>query len=206
MSLVRKHTALLLVEGFTEVEFYNSLADKKFKSVTKKIKNLEGNFNINAKIIDAAYNFSQQNDDSNFDVYVCVDQERVGSPPFNYEYVVSEIQKLERFKTLHPVIANIMIESLFFIDIDGIYNFLRAKHSTRNPKKYTNFRILRHQDLSKVFKTYGSSYSKGKKCQGLVNSLDLEKIIKAASEISSLIELVNSKGKGKTESSSKKGK
>jgi len=191
MSLVRKHTALLLVEGFTEVEFYNSLADKKFKSVTKKIKNLEGNFNINAKIIDAAYNFSQ---------------ERVGSPPFNYEYVVSEIQKLERFKTLHPVIANIMIESLFFIDIDGIYNFLRAKHSTRNPKKYTNFRILRHQDLSKVFKTYGSSYSKGKKCQGLVNSLDLEKIIKAASEISSLIELVNSKGKGKTESSSKKGK
>lgn len=197
MSANNKHTSLLLVEGDTEVEFYNHLAETKFPSVPKRIVNLHGNFSINNKIIDAALSFSQNNTDKTFDVYVCVDQERIGSPPFNSDYVLAELQKIKNFKLLNPVIAVLMIESLFFIDIDGIYSFLRAQKTTRNPKKYSNYRVLRHQDLSKLFRSCGNIYSKGKKCQGFVKSLNLDKICKSADEISSLIELVNNKGKPK---------
>jgi len=197
MSINSKHTALLLVEGETEVEFYNYLADKKFSAVPKKIKNLKGNFNINRKIVDAALSFSRSNPDKTFDVYVCVDQERIGSPPFNHTYVIGELQKLSSFRLLHPIIAVLMIESIFFIDIDGIYKFLRAKTSLRNPKKYTNFRVLRHQELSKLFKSFNNNYSKGIKCQGFVSCLNIDKISKYAEEISQLIDLVNNKGKPK---------
>lgn len=195
MPINNKHTALLLVEGETEVEFYNLLADTFFHPVPKKIKNLEGNFNINHKIIDAAFSFSRDNTDKTFDVYVCVDQERVGTPVFKNDYVLTELKKIKKFNSLHSAIANLMMESLFFIDIDSIYKFLRADKVARNPGKYKNFRVLRHQDLSKLFKSFDRSYSKGKKCHGFVKSLNLLKISNSASEISMLIEKVNNKGK-----------
>lgn len=195
MSSKSKHTSLLLVEGDTEIEFYSYLADTKFPNIPKRIKNLHGNFSINNKIVDAALSFSQNNADNTFDVYVCVDQERIGSPPFNFNYVLSELQKIKNFRILNPVIAVLMIESLFFIDIDGIYTFLRAKKTLRNPKKYANFRVLRHQELSKLFKTFGNNYSKGIKCQGFVQSLNIDKICGTSGEIASFIEKIHNKGK-----------
>jgi len=80
-----------------------------------------------------------------------------------------------------------MIESLFFIDINGLYKFLRAKKTLRNPKKYNNFRRLTHKDLSRLFKQFNKTYFKGIRCQNLVSSLHIELIIKHAKEISSFV-------------------
>ena len=183
----RKHVALILVEGETEEEFYKNICNKKFRRIPKKIKNLKGNFNINKKIVDKAYKYSIDNPNDTFDVYVCIDQETLGVPAFNNKLVESELKKLENFKMLYPTIAVLMIESLFFVDINGLYKFLRAKNTLRNPKKYQNFRSLRHQDLSKLFKQFNKTYYKGIRCQNLASSLDINMIINQAKEISMFV-------------------
>ena len=86
-----------------------------------------------------------------------------------------------------------MLESLFFIDIDGIYKFVRAKKSLRKPSKYRNYRKLTHCDLSAVFKQFGHEYHKGVRCKGLVAALDLEKIA-TANELRLLIRCIQRNG------------
>ena len=131
-----KHQALILVEGDTEEELYAAIGKRYFRSAAKRIKNLRGNFNINAKIADAATGYAQNNPSNTFDVYVCIDQERIEVPAFNQELVEGALCKVANFKRLVPVIAVLMTESLFFIDIDGLYAFVRARKSRRKPGKY----------------------------------------------------------------------
>lgn len=82
-----------------------------------------------------------------------------------------------------------MIESIFFLDIEGIYQFLKVPKSQRPPKNFTNYRILKHQDLSALFKRFGNRYHKGHRCENFVNSLDLQKL-RQAKEINDLIESI----------------
>lgn len=186
-----KHVALILLEGETEEEFYLELSNIKFKHIPKKIKNIKGNYNINNKIIDAACNFADKNPNDTFDVFICIDQEIEGTPAFNKKYVLEKLKEIKNFKKLVPVIAVLMIESLFFIDINGIYDFLRAKHTLRNPKKFSNFRKLKHQELSKLFKQFEKIYTKGHKCEGLVKKLDMDKIVSKAKELQDMLSYID---------------
>lgn len=183
----RKHISLLLVEGETEEEFYSALGKLKLNGVPKKIKNLKGNFNINNKILDASLQFSSNNPNDTFDVYVCIDQERIGTPPYNKDFVLSHLKQNANFNSLHDVIATLMIESLFFIDIESIYAFLRAKKTLREKKKFTNFRKLTHHDLSNLFKRFNKTYYKGIRSEGFISSLDIDKISNTANELEYLI-------------------
>jgi len=189
----KKHIALILVEGETDEEFYKKLSDKKFKGISKKIKNLKGNFNINKKIVDESHKYSNNNPNNTFDVYVCIDQEKINIPPLNKQLVLTELRLIPNFKKLYPVIAILMIESLFFIDIDGIYKFLRAKTTLRKPNKYKNFRRLIHQDLSKLFKQFNKTYYKGIRCRGFISALNLGKIINTAKELSRFVSIVKNR-------------
>jgi hypothetical protein len=182
-----RYIALLLLEGDTEEEFYRKVAQEKFPRQRKAFKNIKGNYNINGKIVSAAIQYSRSNPDDQFDVYVCIDQERLGYPAYNHKLVHSELCKLHNFGKLLPVIAVLMIESLFFIDIEGIYRHLRTKKSLRNSEKYSLFRKLKHQDISKLFKQSNCVYIKGTRCENLVNSLDINKIVSKAKELSSMI-------------------
>jgi hypothetical protein len=184
----RKQIALILLEGDTEEEFYSKLASIHFPRQRKEIRNLRGNFNINTKIIHAAKFYSRIHPDEEFDIYVCIDRERTNYPPFNERLVLPELQQIKQFKNLFPVIAILMIESLFFIDIDGIYTFLRARKSLRNPKKYNAFRSLSADDLTSLFKQFGKIYYKGHRCKNFVEALDINKIIAKASELSKMLE------------------
>jgi len=106
--------ALILVEGETEEEFYSLLVNQHCRSHPKQVKNLHGNFNINNKIVDASIHYTNNNPDREFDVYVCIDQERLGYPAYNHALCMSELNKHPKFKRLIPVVAVLMCESLFF--------------------------------------------------------------------------------------------
>lgn len=186
-----KHVALLLVEGDTEEEFYKELAKLKFNSVPKKIKNLKGNYNVNAKILDAASQFSINNADDTFDVYVCIDQEKLGEPAYSHDRVCRELAAISGFRSIYPVVAILMLESLFFIDIDGLYSYLRSGRSHRNPRKYSNYRHLNAKDLNRLFKQFGKCYYKGIRCKGLIDTLDLDRISSTAEELVLLVKKIN---------------
>jgi len=183
----RRHVALLLVEGETEEEFYQLFLEKHCHSTSKKLKNLKGNFNINNKLVDASYSFAWNNPTDTFDVYVCIDQERPSAPvAYNHVVVEEHLRKLANFQRLIPCIAVLMIESLFFLDIEGIYAFLRTPVSHRVPDKFGNFRQLRHEDLGRLFKAAGKQYRKGYRTHNFISALDLSKIA-TADELANLI-------------------
>ncbi len=171
--------ALILVEGETEEEFYSLLIHHHCRSHPKHIKNLHGNFSINKKIVDASVQYANNNPDREFDVYVCIDQERLGCPAYNHTLCESELKKHPQFKSLIPVVAVLMCESLFFLDIDGIYKFLRAPKQSRKPSNFKCHYRFTHHDLSKLFKSFGKTYRKGTKCQNFVSNLDLKKMLHA---------------------------
>ncbi len=179
--------ALILLEGETEEEFFKALAEKCLRGVPKTFRNMKGNFNINNKIVDKIIQFSTEHPDQEFDVYICVDQEREGDPIYNKKFVTKEIGDITTCLEINDVVADIMIESLFFIDIDGLYKFLRTPKSARNPKKYLNFRKLTHKDLTTLFRQNKKMYHKGRRCQSLVENLDLDKIRNTAKEINFLV-------------------
>jgi len=190
-----RHEALLLLEGETEEEFYNKLASEQLKGCKKRLKNLRGNFNINAKIVSSAIQFTRDNPEQLFDVYVCIDQERVGCPAYNEQLVLSELKKIPNFQAIFPVIANLMIESLFFIDIAGIYAHLRVEKKKRNPKHYASFRKLTHRDLSALFKQHGKKYVKGHSCQYFVESLNIAHVVNSAEELSAMVKNVQTRSR-----------
>lgn len=182
----RARLALLLVEGETEEEFYEAFCERFLKNCSKKVVNLHGNWNINKKIVEASSRFADNHANTDFDVYVCIDQERIGAPAFDCEFVKIHLNQISTFGRVFGIVATLTIESLFFLDIHGIYSHLRAQHSRRNPGKYKSFRSFTHLDLTKLFKQFGKQYQKGYRCRGLVQSLDLKKLL-AASELKLLL-------------------
>ncbi|HED32817.1 MAG TPA: DUF4276 family protein [Gammaproteobacteria bacterium] len=188
-----RHTSLILVEGATEMEFYKAIADNCLNKAPRIFKDLRGNFNIHTKVLDASTSHSDRHPDDTFDVYVCIDQDRIGEPVINRETLNRELARIRGFKTLTCVIAVLVIESLFFIDIDGIYAFLRAPHNKRKPKKYSEYRALTDRDLKALFKSFDKIYQKGHHCKSLVSSLNIKKIIDEADELKQFIEAYNTK-------------
>lgn len=188
-----KHVSLILVEGDTEMEFYKAIADDHLNATPKIIKNMHGNFNILTKVLDASKTYSDKNPTDTFDVYVCIDQDRIGEPAINEKTLQEELKKIRGHKTLTCVIAILVIESLFFIDIDGIYAHLRANKNKRKPKKYINYRKLTDRDLKVLFKSFGGLYQKGHYCRSLISSLNIKKIVNTADELINFIETYNSK-------------
>jgi hypothetical protein len=182
-----RRTALLLVEGDTEEEFFGQLGAIFFRTASKQLKNLKGNFNLDGKVADAAVTFAQRHPTELFDVYVCVDKEKPTARSFSAAKVEPVLRRLPNFGIVMPIIAILMTESLFFADIDGIYRFLRTPKSRRTPKKFLNFRRFRHQDLSQVFKQSSKIYIKGVRCKGFIAALDLKKIAQRAPELQRLI-------------------
>lgn len=172
-------TALLLLEGETEEELYGRFASHYAPKAPKQFKNLRGNFNINAKIAEAGVSYMTRNPDRLVDVFVCIDQERIGFPAFDKSAVEQALKTCKNFRALIPIVVILTIESVFFLDIDGIYKFLRAKKSHRKPQHFANFRKLTHIQLGNLFRQFGKTYFKGHRCQGLVASLDLDKLLKA---------------------------
>ncbi len=185
---------MLLFEGETEVEFYGQVLDRFCPNTFRRPINLFGNYNVNNKIVDEIYKFSAKFPYDTFDVYVCLDIERLDNPAWNENQVKQRCVSASRCKQIIPILTELMIESLFFLDCAGIFKFLRVPHAQRNIKKFSNFRSLTHKDLSRLFEKHGKKYRKGYRCEGFIKSLNLQKI-KAAEEISKLCSEINRRSK-----------
>ena len=179
---------LILVEGETELEMVEKLATRFFPKRSKLVQNLRGNFNINRKILDKITGFAQSHPGKKFSVCVYVDQERLGVPPVNWQLLDDELNRKGLNPVIVPVIAELMIESQFFADIDGIYAFLRAPRAQRKPKNFQNFRTLTHRELSALFRKHGKQYVKGHRTANFVANLDVEKIAAKCEELQKLID------------------
>lgn len=179
--------ALILVEGETELEFFTLLGQRYFRTYPRTFRNLRGNWNLNAKIIEKVLQFHRNHPGTKFFTCVCFDQERTNTPPFNAAYIRTELSTNGVSTAVIPIIAVLTVESLFFADIDGVYRHLRAPAAKRNPRKYAQFRKFTHIELAALFRQFGKQYIKGHRVESFVSKLDLEKISERCDELQLLI-------------------
>lgn len=126
-------SVLLLLEGPTEKEFYHKLLNDLVPNRTFKVKPrlLKGNSGVTLKVKAKLKEYEQNAaKDKTLEVHVFVAHDRDGAR----QRVESklDIKKLKAdfctkgsiYKDIKEVVATIELESWFFYDINGIYNFL----------------------------------------------------------------------------------
>lgn len=172
---------LIMVEGDTEDLFYNRIKMTYFQNARSKHINLGGNWDINKKVLDKATTLFEAHPETEFIICICIDREsRSGKAPINMELIINELKCYPNIKSenirLYEAVQD--IESWFFHDIKGIYEFLRFPKSKRTIKRYKPVEKLNHQNLSKLFKQVKKEYRKGFASNNFINNLDLDVIRK----------------------------
>ena len=171
-----------MVEGDTEVLFYNQMKSIYFQKYRVKIINLKGNWNIDTKILDISSAFLTDHPDTQFVICICIDRDsRSGKAPINMKRITNELNCYPNIQQnnirLYEAVQD--IESWFFHDIEGIYKFLHLPQKSLSGsvlRKYKPVEKLNHQDLSRLFKQSGKVYRKGYASENFINNLDIEKI------------------------------
>ena len=177
---------VLFVEGDTEVEFYKAVIedarqhrpDRRFniKIETKNVKGV-GGFKNNAfrkflKEIKPKYD-----SDTRFVVALCRDTdvfELASKPPVKWEEIEKEFR--EAGADVIHIMAIHSIEDWFLVDTEGILSFLRL------PKKTKVSGSNGYDKLKKLYRQADKMYIKGMKSNGMVNRLDISKIVNAVSK------------------------
>ena len=208
MAKKKKATAdvvILLVEGATEVEFYKKLLislNRKYAPEScvirqpidmKGIGNFKNGavrqFNIDATNFKKSKRYNQELDYV-YHVFMCIDTdvfEFQSNPPINKEKVKESINKANVIP--HFIEACHSIEDWFLEDLDGIADFLKTNKTNLSTKvKGKNGA----DKLDNLFRPFNKRYTKGVKCEGLVDKLDVVKIFNNhQNEFSELISLLN---------------
>ena len=189
-----KRAILFLYEGDTEKEFYEKIFDKHLPRALKAgftKSNLQGcGSNINNKVSGKIKRFLHEGSKKSFNkIYVIVAHDREGRrdecqsslniPLLNREY----IKKKSRIVSIKEILATQDIESWLFNDIEGIYIFLRVPVPERNMDSFSNIEATNNRILSQLFSRYQKHYQKGKRVDNFINSLDLNKIYNATSDL-----------------------
>lgn len=191
------NSILLLYEGDTEQEFYELIFEKFIPSRSIRISydNLKGiSTNINKKVIGKILKHIKNNPDLNaVNVFIAIDREgdRTNDSPLDLDVIINKVnESTDQVSKIHEIIATQGIESWFFIDIDGIYNYLRAPKNRRNPQKYSNYESFDKKKLSQLFRLFGRAYIEGHRCEKFLKKLDLEKIYNNCIDLQSAIEKI----------------
>lgn len=189
-----QQVSLIFVEGDTEEEFYRKLLNDYLKGIPKAVINLKGIYNVHRKILGKTLDFLRKHRNCTVRVYCCIDMEcRDHNPPLDINELRTsylEDRDYKRVKSADAIFAVQMIESWFFYDIDGIYEYLRVPRKERHPAKFTPPYKFTHRDLSKLFERYGKMYIKGHKSANFINFIDLEKICRNCRELSQGLDLI----------------
>lgn len=173
---------ILFVEGDTEVEFYKRIItnarrkrkDGKF-DVFIELKNVKGvggfkNIALRKFVKEIKPKYGEE---CEFSVALCRDTdvfEFSANPPVNWKEVERDfidrgVQKVIHIKARHS------IEDWFLLDMDGIILFLHL------PKKTKVSGGNGYEKLKKLFKQANKMYYKGMKSNGMVEHLDIDKIV-----------------------------
>ena len=187
---------LFLHEGYTERDFYNKVFDVYLPKRKIRIHkhNLKGIYNLNKKVkakISGILEDRSHKEEKEFHVFVALDREgkREEESPLDLEGVRKEfIRKKSRIKSINEIVATQDLESWFFHDIDGIYNFLKVPVNQRVLKVH-NVEKFNNRNLQQLFRKHGQTYQKrGKNVEGFIEELNLEKIYSNAFDLQKGIE------------------
>jgi hypothetical protein len=193
---------IFLYEGETEKEFYDLIFKAKLpKGARMYFIHLQGFINTNSKGVRHTLNkflWSHKNlDENHLHVFIAYDREGpIGTDlPIDVGLLRSDFQDEQRIKSIDEIIATQDLESWLFLDIDGIYSFLKTQKSKRAPHKYKSHQSFNNRDLSALFYQHDKHYRKGEGVASFISKLDLEKIYNSCNELSGGIELIISKCK-----------
>jgi len=177
---------LLLYEGESEGEFFPPLLKSKIIKPNARIlhKCYHGVYNANGKVVNHILDALRKL--PNTYLYVFIQIDRDGRKPTEPQVDVDEIAKKVNSKWLKPIkliISTQDFESWLFIDVENIYEYLKAPKSKRNIGKYKNHESFHNGHLSNLFKQFGRYYAKGKKSTGFIASLDTAKIYESCNDL-----------------------
>ncbi len=178
MSGQQRTHLLMMVEGDTEIIFYALLKEKNFKGARTKPINLEGNWNIEMKVLEEASRHAESHPNVDFTIAICIDREsRSGKAPIRLDVVRESLVEYKNIGDIHLFEAIQDIECWLFHDVEGIFEFIRLPRAKRDPAKYKPVEKLNHRALSGLFETMDKEYRKGKTSRHFLESLDLDKIL-----------------------------
>lgn len=188
----RRPLSVLLVEGDTERIFYERVKSECFADTPRvHLENLEGLYNVNRKIRDKLFSMPSH---EQVRAYCCLDRESRNGEPLGLSLPsVREDLRNGGYRNILSVdrlIATQMIESWFFYDMQGIYKFLRAPVSKRNPRAHSPPERFGKHDLMRLFERHGKVYVAGERARNFINSLDIVLIAKECPALRNGIELV----------------
>ncbi|WP_315305876.1 hypothetical protein [Selenomonas noxia] len=174
---------VFFVEGDTEEAFYKKLTqcfrefceNKKFAVRHVKIKNLKGISNFRTKIArvierDCLNKF----ENSKIFPVLCYDMdvfEYGRNPPVDWKTVEKDLRKLPCVGDVIHLKARQTIEDWFLIDEEGVREFLGIPARKKPMTRYG------YKEICALFKQANKTYVKGRGAEGLINKLDMEKII-----------------------------
>ena len=173
---------VLFVEGDTEVEFYKRVI------ANARQKRSGGTFDINieCKNVKGVGGFKnialrkfikeikpKYDEECEFSIALCRDTdvfELSSKPPIEWDEVEEEFRENGARQIIH-IKARHSIEDWFLLDAKGIITFLRL------PKKTKIAGGNGYEKLKRLFKQANKMYYKGMKSNGMVERLDIEKIV-----------------------------
>ncbi len=187
----QKILSVLLVEGQTEVVFYNKIKKLYLKSTT--IEHLEGIWNINRKVLDR---ITHKYSDRPVRIYCCVDRESRNGPVPGLDLTAIRQELIDKKFTnvlsVNSIEAIQMLESWFFYDVPGIYKYLKTPKAKRTVKKFKPPEKNDWRVLDRLYKQNKKArYSKGAKAEGLVRCLDIPSIYNSCKELKDGFDLIN---------------
>lgn len=174
----KKTHTLVFVEGDTECLFYDRVKNQFHKAIPLSIINLGGNWNINKKILNETETYKVCNPDRKFRVFIAIDREsRHGLAQVDLQALKLQLKAMDiSNKDVQLFEAVQDIESWFFHDVNGIFQFLRLHKVHRIPSKYTPVEKLNNRDLSKLFALAKKVYRKGFGSKNFIDKLNLSLI------------------------------
>ena len=178
---MNKKGIIFFIEGDTEIEFYKKmiqyLHDKKGRFSIDKIlyENIKGITNYKSKI-NRIFNKRTVKDypNFNFTVFLCYDTdvfEYEQQPKINWREIEKELKSDGAEKVIH-VKAQKSIEDWFLKDEKNIIKFLGLPIKTKSKGKNGQ------EKIKNIFNKANKVYIKGQKCEGLVDCLDMNVIMK----------------------------
>lgn len=177
---MKKKGIIFFIEGDTEIEFY--------KKMIRYLHKRKGRFNINKILYENIKGITNYKNKINrifnkrtiteypnheFIVFLCYDTdvfEYEQHPKINWKEIEKDLKKNGAIKIIH-VKAKKSIEDWFLKDKDNIIAFLKLPKGTKLKGKNGQ------EKIKNLFKKANRTYIKGQKCEGFIESLDMEVIL-----------------------------
>lgn len=182
---MEKNGIVFFVEGETEVEFYKKMISYlhskygKFEIEKIEVENLKGIGNYKNRAVRIfEKRILSKYPSYNFSIFLCYDTdvfEYEECPQIDWKSIEEELKKCGAKNVFH-VKAKKSIEDWFLKDEDNIRNFLKLPKSTVS--KGNNGQ----EKIKYLFRKANSTYIKGKKCEGFIECLNIEKILQEVPE------------------------